>query len=58
MQKHLGDVAVLVGWLGRLLALAILGHLGPHLLHILQDCIHTTQGFLLAVDEHVGGILD
>ena len=34
-QEHLGDVAVLVDWLGLLLALATLGDLGPHLLHIL-----------------------
>lgn len=34
-QEHLRDVAVLVDWFGLLLALATLGDLGPHLLHIL-----------------------
>ena len=65
-QDHLGDVAVLVDWLGLLLALAILGDLGPHLLHFLQHHVavpikglHTAQELLVAaIDEHLGVVLD
>ena len=65
-QEHLGDVAVLVDWLG-LLALAALGDLGPHLLHVLQhhvavpvEGLRTAQQLLLvaAVDEHLGVVRD
>lgn len=66
-QEHLGDVAVLVDWLGLLLALAALGDLGPHLLHILQhhvavpvEGLYAAQELLVvaAVDEHLGVVLD
>lgn len=36
-QKHLGDVPVFIHRLGLLLSLPALGHLSPHLLHVLQD---------------------
>ena len=35
-EEHILDEPVLVDGFGLLLALALLGHLGPHLLHILQ----------------------
>lgn len=43
-QEHLGDVAVLVDWLGLLLALAALGDLRPHFLHILQHHVAVPGG--------------
>lgn len=43
-QEHLGDIAVLVDWLRFLLALAALGDLGPHLLHILQHHVAMPGG--------------
>lgn len=66
-QEHLGDVAVLVDGLGLLLALAALGDLSPHLLHVLQHHVavpvkglHAAQELLVvaAVDEHLGVVLD
>ena len=36
LQAHLWDVAVLVHWLGLLLALTVLGDFGPQLFHVLQ----------------------
>ena len=43
-QEHLGDVAVLVDGLGLLLALAALGDLRPHFLHVLQHHIAVPGG--------------
>lgn len=66
-QEHLGDVAVLVDRLGFLLALAALGNLSPHLLHIFQHHVavpvkglHPAQQLLVVatVNEHLRVVLD
>lgn len=65
VQEHLRCVTVHADWLGRLLPLATLGDLGPHLLHILQHHVAVpVEGrahefhVVVVVDEHLGVVLN
>ncbi len=61
-EEEFSNVSVLVDWLSLLLAFACLGHLRPHLLHILQDHIevaikglHSGQqlAIVTTIDQHL-----
>lgn len=61
-KEHILDEAVLVDGLGLLLSLALLGYLGPHLLHVLEhhvtvtvERLHSAEQLLVVshVDEHL-----
>lgn len=56
-QEHLGDVAVLVDWLGLLLAFAALGDLRPHFFHVLQHHVAVPGGDGQAAEVSEGCVL-